>query len=344
MQKLAPLAIAAGLLCPLALPANGLATAVCGPADAWPAARGAAAVEITIRTPEGQSAHGTGIVWDTAGHIVTNDHVAAAGDRHTVTLAGGETRAARVLARAPEQDLAVLAVEGPLPAPAPRRAAASLRTGEPVLALGNPFGRGMSVSGGTITGFGREVVTGPDRQLSGMIETTTPLSPGNSGGPLLTCRGEVVGINTAAVQPGQAGMQAGVRAGTRDGGARTGAIGFAIPIDRAGAVIGRLLRPADGAGSKGGAAERPGLGLYLAPGFRFPVVQGVVPGSPAALAGAMPGDTIIGANGRPVFSPADLQSLVREAGNGAVALLRIVRYGAPMDMAVRISPVAFSPS
>jgi len=326
MQRLAPLAIAVTL----SLPALGPAAAGCGPTDMNTlAGRASLAVEITIRTPGGQPAHGTGIIWNERGHIVTNDHVASVGDQHVVTLAGGERRAARVLARAPQHDLAVLAVDGPLPAPAPRKTTAALRAGESVLAVGNPFGRGMSVASGAVTGFGRDVITAPDRRLTGMIETTTPLSPGNSGGPLLTCRGEVVGINTAAVAQGPSGTP----------------LGFAIPIDQAAAVVDRLLESSTvvtAASSPAERTERPGLGLYVVPNGQALVVHQVVPGSPAARAGAMPGDAIIEANGRLVSSPADLQALVHEAGTGTVAVLRIVRYGSQLDMAVRITPVVFS--
>lgn len=328
MKSYAPFLLAAAIL-PLTV---GTGAADCGPQK--PATLRDAAVEIVLRTPAGP-AFGTGIIWNTRGHIVTNDHVASSGDQPMVTLANGERRAARVLARAPDQDLAVLAVDGPLPAPAPRKIASGLRPGESVLAVGNPFGRGMSVAGGVVNGFGREVITGPGRRLTGMIETTAPLNPGNSGGPLVTCRGEVVGINTAAVQQGPAGSP----------------LGFAITTEQADAVVNRLLQPDIAMAELTPAApprasmetsKRPGLGLYVVSGQQSLVIREVVPGSPAARAGALPGDAIIEANGRFVSSPADLQSLVQEAGQGSIAVLRIVRAGTALDMAVRISPIQFS--
>lgn len=316
--------------------------------------RAASAVKITIRTPGGP-AHGTGIIWDDRGHIVTNDHVASAGPSHEVTFANGETRTARVVARASDRDLAVLAVDPPreagrMPAPAPHASARELRPGDPVFAIGNPFGRGLTLAQGVVNGFGREVVTGPVTHLYDMLETTTPLNPGNSGGPLFDCGGRVVGINTAVLQ--QAG----------------GSLGFAIPIDRARTVVAGLLqerstvaelappaavpRPTAPSAARSGvtapaaqeaaAPPRPGLGLFVAPdGAGGLLIQQVVPGSPAERAGARPGDAIKEANGRAVSSPSELQSVVQQAGNGTIAVLRIVRFGAPIDMAVQIRPVAF---
>lgn len=338
MQRLAALAMAIALSILTLEPVF----AGCGPAGIQLLPTSAAsAVKITIRTSSGQPAFGTGVIWDSDGHIVTNDHVATVGDRHIVTLADGEHRAARIVARAPDQDLALLSVDGPLPPAARRAPAGSLQPGDSVLAIGNPFGQGTTISTGIVNGFGREVITAPDRHMMGMVETTVPLRPGNSGGPLLSCRGEVVGINTAAVQ-------------TAPGGST---LGFAIPMEIADAAVARMLRadtavaaapdfgsrfPAESGTVQRGSA-RPGLGLYVVPGGSALVVQQVVPGSPAARAGAMPGDAIIEANGRMVSSPEELQSLVHDATVGTIAVLRILRSGVALDMAVRITPVVFSP-
>ncbi|WP_188092569.1 trypsin-like peptidase domain-containing protein [Azospirillum sp. B21] len=338
MQRLAALATAIALSLLTLQPA----LAGCDPTGfrVLPAST-ASTVKITIRTFGGQPAFGTGVIWDSDGHIVTNDHVATVGDQHTVTLASGERRAARVVARSPDQDLAVLSVDGPLPPAAPRASAATLQPGDAVLAIGNPFGQGTTLSTGIVNGFGREVITAPNRHMMGMVETTVPLRPGNSGGPLLSCRGEVVGINTAAVQ-------------TAPGGST---LGFAIPMEIADAAVARMLGadtavaaapdfgsrfPAESGTLQRGSA-RPGLGLYVVPGGAALVVQQVVPGSPAARAGALPGDAIIEANGRMVSSPEDLQSMIRDASVGAIAVLRILRSGVALDMAVRITPVVFSP-
>ncbi len=354
MQRFARLALAIALF----LPTLDLAFAGCDPTGLRTlSASTASTVKITIRMPGGHSAFGTGIIWDGDGHIVTNDHVATVGDQHIVTLASGEQRTARLLARAPDQDLALLAVDGALPPPAPRTSAASLRPGDNVLAIGNPLGQGIALTTGTINGFGREVITAPNRHLMGMIETTASLRPGNSGGPLLSCRGEIIGINTAAVEAGPGGT----------------ILGFAIPVDQADLVVERMMQvgtavaEADpgqtaleqSAVAQGALAQnslvglndgrlharpaRPGLGLYVVPGGSALLIQKVVPGSPAARAGAQPGDAIIEANGRLVSSPEDLQTLVRDTSVGTIAVLRLLRFGTALDLAVRITPVVFSP-
>ncbi|WP_207458090.1 trypsin-like peptidase domain-containing protein [Azospirillum sp. SYSU D00513] len=301
----------------------------------------AAAVRITISTPAGP-AHGTGIVWDARGTIVTNDHVVAAGTVHEVTFASGATGAARIVARASDRDIAVLAVDpaslhgpGTGNVPAPQAAARDLRPGDPVFALGNPFGRGLALAQGVVNGFGREVITGPRTHLYDMLETTTPLNPGNSGGPLFDCSGRVVGINTAVLQQGG------------------GSLGFAIPIDHARAVVAALLQgraevveavstpmaPAPTA-LEAVAPARPELGVQVVPDrVGRLMIRQVVPGSPAERAGTRPGDAITRANGRRVSSLAELRSALRTAER-PVMVLRILRNGAALDMPVRLTPAS----
>lgn len=354
MQNLPVLVISLMVLCPAVAGATECRTSGQGGLMAVAHLRMSSTVEITIRTPNGQLAHGAGVIWDDRGHIVTNDHVAMAGDAYTVRLIGRAPRSGRLVARAPERDLAVLMVDGPLPAPAPRANVTELRAGDSVVALGNPFGRGLSLATGVVNGFGREVITGPTTHLFGMLETTTPLVPGNSGGPLFDCGGRLVGINTAVFQRGN------------------GRLGFAIPVDQVREVADTLLQaplsvaqaspPATTAPTATSQQDRvpaaspiavpqptlptvprrPGLGLYVASGEAgHLIVQQVIGGSPAEVAGALPGDAILEANGRRVASPADLQQVVQQAGAGTITVLRIIRYGTPIDMAIRIAPVIF---
>lgn len=286
-------------------------------------------VAIMIRTADGRPAYGTGVIWDGAGHVVTNDHVAAAGDGYLVGFADGTSRSARLVARAPERDIAILAVYGDLPEPAPRARSRDLKPGDPVVAIGNPFGRGLSLAGGIVSGFEREIITGPATRLSGMLQTTVALNPGSSGGPLFDCGGRVVGINTAVSRSGKDGE----------------AMGFAIPIERVSDTVTALLdtrrRVVD---ARQPDARRPGLGLYVAPdAVGALVVQRVIPNSPADRAGARPGDAITHANGHDVHTSAELQSLVHQGGVGAVAVLRVVRSGQKVDMAVPVQPLLFAP-
>lgn len=286
-------------------------------------------VSIVIRTADGRPAYGAGIVWDGGGHVVTNDHVAAAGDGYLVEFSDGASRSARLVARAPGRDLAVLKVYGTTPEPAPRTRSHDLRAGDPVIAVGNPFGRGLSMAGGVISAFDREIITGPATRLSGMLQTTVALSPGSSGGPLFDCAGAVVGINTAVSRSPANGQ----------------AMGFAIPIERVAEAVGIMLENpslADAAPAPPAAplaaVSRPGLGLYVAANAGgVLMVQSVAPDSPAAHAGAQPGDAITHANGRPVHSPSDLLALVHETGVGSTALLRVVRGGKPVQVRVPVA-------
>lgn len=286
-------------------------------------------VSIVIRTADGRPAYGAGILWDGGGHVVTNDHVAAAGDGYLVEFSDGASRSARLVARAPGRDLAVLKVYGATPEPAPRTRSHDLRAGDPVIAVGNPFGRGLSMAGGVISAFDREIITGPATRLSGMLQTTVALSPGSSGGPLFDCGGAVVGINTAVSRSPSSGQ----------------AMGFAIPIERVAEAVAAMLEnpsladvtPTQPAAPVA-AVSRPGLGLYVAANAGgVLMVQSVAPDSPAAQAGAQAGDAITHANGRPVHSPSDLLALVHETGVGSTAVLRVVRGGKPVQVRVPVA-------
>ena len=216
-RRLLALAVGGGI--GLFLPAAAVA-ATCGGN-----ARGGDAVVITLTAPGGQPAHGSGVVWDNQGRIVTNHHVAAAGHAPQITYADGRRAAARVLAVSPRDDVAVLVplsgglargTDDPLPL-------GQATPGQPVVAWGNPGGRGLARSDGRVNGLGRLVNSG-GLLLPDMIETSVPLIPGNSGGPMFDCAGRFVGLAAAAVLTPQ-GTQA----------------GFAIPAARVAQVAARLL-------------------------------------------------------------------------------------------------------
>lgn len=177
------------------------------------------------RAPDGrpgqQQGLGSGVIYSSDGHILTNAHVVAGASRVQVTLPDGRRLAAGVLGAEPAQDLAVLRVaEGRLPVA--ELSAAPLRVGQLVVAIGNPFGLDFTVTAGVVSALGRSLPTGPGAQLERLIQTDTPINPGNSGGPLVDVRGRVIGITTAIVPWGQG-------------------LGFAVPTDTAYEVIGRIL-------------------------------------------------------------------------------------------------------
>lgn len=203
---------------------------------------GPAVVKIaTGRGPQAQNGRsgpqqglGSGVIYSSDGHILTNAHVVSGATNVLVTLPDGRRFPAGVLGAEPERDLAVLRVaEGKLPVA--QLSAAPLRVGQLVVAIGNPFGLDFSVTAGVVSALRRTLPIGPGQQLEDLIQTDTPINPGNSGGPLVDVQGRVVGITTAIVPWGQG-------------------LGFVIPTTNAYAVIGRIAerhRQAIGRGALG---------------------------------------------------------------------------------------------
>ena len=213
---------------------------------------------------------GTGFVWDTAGHIVTNFHVVAGGNRARVTLDDGVTYAATLVGAAPDKDIAILRIDAP---PSKLRPivvgrSAQLPVGQKVLAIGNPFGLDHTLTTGVISGLGREIKSVTQRTIFDVIQTDASINPGNSGGPLLDSAGNLIGMNTAIFSP--SGASAG--------------IGFAVPVDTVNNMVPEII--------KNGRVARPFLGVNTLPDALAQqlkvdgvVIQDVVPQSGAAVAG-----------------------------------------------------------
>ena len=238
---------------------------------------------------------GSGFVWDTAGHVVTNDHVIQGASRVFVQLDAGEPIAARVIGRAPEYDLAVvrLASLPPKLRPIPIGSSAELRIGQAVFAIGNPFGLQRTLTQGIVSALDRELPTTGFREVAGVIQTDAAINPGNSGGPLLDSAGRLVGVNSAI----------------RSASGSSAGVGFAIPVDLVNRIVPSLIAR--------GRAPLPGIGitpvrpdLVARAGIRGVVIADVDRGTPAAEAGLRPldtrsgdlGDVIVGVNGRPVHT------------------------------------------
>ncbi len=265
---------------------------------------------------------GSGFIIDAGGYIVTNNHVVGDAASVKVELTDGRELPARVIGTDPQTDLALLKVEagGPLPAVTWGDSDA-LRVGDWVVAMGNPFGLGGSVTAGIVSARGRQIGAGP---YDDFIQTDAPINPGNSGGPLFNANGEVVGINTAIYAPS---------------GGNVG-IGFAVPARMARHVITDLQQ--DGRVARGwlGVSMQP-LNAELASALRLPdtrgvLVAGVEPGSPAASAGVKAGDVVVGIDGRPVAAARDLAIAVAEASPRSTATLTLLRDGQRVEQAVTI--------
>src|SRR5678815_880030 len=170
---------------------------------------------------------GSGFVWDQDGHIVTNYHVVQMGDRASVTLNDNTTYPATIVGAAPDKDIAVLHIDAPPSKllPLPLGQSSTLKVGQKVLAIGNPFGLDQTLTTGVVSGLGREIKSVTKHSIFDVIQTDASINPGNSGGPLLDSSGRLIGINTAIYSP------SGANAG----------IGFAVPVDTVNAIVPCLL-------------------------------------------------------------------------------------------------------
>ena len=196
---------------------------------------------MTLDVSEIPQGTGTGFVWDSDGHIVTNFHVIQHGNRASVTLNDGSSYPAKIIGTAPDKDLAVLKIDAPAQKlqRLPVGTSSNLEVGQKVLAIGNPFGLDQTLTTGVISGLGREIKSVTQRSIFDVIQTDASINPGNSGGPLLDSSGRLIGVNTAIYSP------SGANAG----------IGFAVPVDTINAIVPQLL--------KFGKLTRPGLGINI---------------------------------------------------------------------------------
>ncbi|MFG1823294.1 S1C family serine protease [Microbispora bryophytorum] len=262
---------------------------------------------------------GSGIVYDTDGHILTNAHVVGAATDFQVTLAtGGKPRKARLVSSYPPGDLAIIQVEnknGLTPATFGR--SANLKVGQIVLAMGNPLGFSGSVTQGIVSALGRTVTGerhagGGAATIASAIQTSAPINPGNSGGALVDLSGQVIGIPTlAAVDPNQ---------GTAPG------LGFAIPSDTATDIARQIIRYGRVVNS-----HRAALGVRVgtavdATGNPVGVAVGSVsPGGGAAKAGIRPGDVIVKVNGTPTPTAGALSQILATLKPGDKARVELTQ-------------------
>jgi 2-alkenal reductase len=274
---------------------------------------------------------GSGFVWDTAGHIVTNNHVVAieGAQRLLVQLDAGDPIEAVPVGTAPEYDLAVIKLKR-VPKdlrPIPIGTSKDLKIGQAALAIGNPFGLRRTLTHGIVSALDRELPTTDYREVFGVIQIDAAINPGNSGGPLLDSAGRLIGVNTAIRS--ESGNSAGV--------------GFAIPVDLVNRIVPSLIAR--------GRAPLPGIGIAPVPpqlveraGLSGVVIHSVSRGSPAAQAGLQPlnertgdlGDVIIGVNGRRVETLSTFVAELDRIGIDNTAQLTVVRNGKERKVDVRV--------
>jgi serine protease Do len=273
--------------------------------------------------PQAVEARGSGFIIDANGTIVTNNHVVKDARSVSVTLADGTTLPAHVVGRDQRTDLAVLKVDSKTPLPYIKLGDSSkVRVGEWVVAMGNPFGLGGTVTAGIVSAKGRDIGEGPYDQF---IQIDAPINQGNSGGPLFTQDGKVVGVNSAILSPTGGSI----------------GIGFAIPSNVVKTVAAQL--EASGHVTRGylGVASQPvsdqmAKALHLS-GDSGALVANVSPDGPAAKAGVQPGDVIQAINDQKVTNPRDLAVDVAAVKPGDTAKLDILRDGNKQTISVDLA-------
>jgi 2-alkenal reductase len=261
---------------------------------------------------------GSGFVWDTAGHVVTNDHVLQGTNSIAVRLSTGEVVRAVVVGLAPTYDLAVIRLQNPqqLPPPLSVGTSANLKVGQLTFAIGTPFGLEESLTTGVISALKRRLPTSRGREIANVIQTDAAINPGNSGGPLLDSSGQLIGVNTAIYS--SSGQNAG--------------IGFAIPVDIVKRIVPELIQ--------NGRVPTPGVGIVPAAetvatrlGVNGIIVMRVFANSPAGRAGVRGvdtdagtlGDVIMNVGGKPVHRIPDLTDELERIGVGGNIQLTLKR-------------------
>jgi serine protease Do len=265
---------------------------------------------------------GSGFIITPDGTIVTNNHVVDGANEIKVTMSDGRELTAKVLGRDPKTDVALLKIDARDLPVVPLGDTSELQVGEPVMAIGNPFGLEQTVTTGIVSATGRVIGEGP---YDDFIQTDAAINPGNSGGPLINARGQAIGINTAIFS--QNGGSVGV--------------GFAIPVNLAKAVIPQLAAT--------GHVERGWLGVTiqrltpdLAKSFNLPEAHGalvtdVTSDSPAAKAGLKSGDVIVEYNGRKVGRSEELPRAVADTPIGHQVPITVIRDGKRVTLHAQVA-------
>ena len=283
--------------------------------------------------PQAVEAKGSGFIIDSSGIVVTNNHVVKDAKSVSVELSDGSSYSATVLGTDPKTDLAVLKIKAGKPLPYVEIGSSKdVTPGEWVVAMGNPFGLGGSVTAGIVSALGRDIGDGPyDR----FIQIDAPINEGNSGGPLFDQHGYVIGINTAILSPSGGSV----------------GIGFAIPSDLMKRVVSQLVA--------GGKVVRGYLGVeaqeispQMAQAMSLPagdpssdgaLVAAVSPGSPAFRAGLQAGDVITKVNGSAVTNPGDLAADIASVDPGKDTSISYIRDGKSHDISVAVTTMPTNP-
>jgi putative serine protease PepD len=312
-----------------------------GEAPDWSATAAAVSpsvVSITATTGQG-GGQGSGVIIDTAGHVLTNNHVVAGADKLTVTLADGRTFEAEVRGTDPSTDLAVITISG---SPKDLKPVAignsdDLAVGDPVMAVGNPLGLAGTVTTGIVSALNRPVTTeaesnGPDQfgqaqtqsepVVTNAIQTSAAINPGNSGGALVDAGGRLVGINSSIAS---LGSSAGGPSGNIG-------IGFAIPVNEATSIAKQLIASGTATHAYLGVTPQDGTASDGSASIAGAEVTQVGDSTPASQAGLKVGDVVTKVNGERVDSALSLVGHIREKSAGDQVTLTVLRDGKAIEV------------
>ena len=270
------------------------------------------------------SSLGSGVIVSPQGIILTNQHVIEGADEIEVAFADGRKRAAKLIGSDPETDIAVLKIDATdLPSPITLGKMESVQVGDVVLAIGNPFGVGQTVTSGIVSALGRNQLG--INTFENFIQTDAAINPGNSGGALVDAKGNLIGINTAIYS----------RSGSNMG------IGFAIPINTAKQVMESILT--SGSVTRGWIGVEPqNLSKVLAESLNLPkdttgvLISGVLEGGPADKAGMKPGDVLTQVNGQALYDVAALLNRIAQTIPGDEVKVNLLRKGQEMDIRIQV--------
>jgi S1-C subfamily serine protease len=272
-----------------------------------------------FRSPEELRGNGSGFIFTPDGFILTNSHVVHQADKMMVTLPDGRRFEGDRVGEDPDTDLAVVRINGSNFLDAPLGDSQKIRVGQLVIAIGNPYGFQCTVTSGVVSALGRSLRSLSGRLIDNIIQTDAALNPGNSGGPLVTSQGDVIGVNTAMILAAQG-------------------ICFAIGINTAKYVAGRLI--------KEGKIRRSYIGLggqnvpllrRIVRFYRLPVESGILvvsieENSPAQRAGLSEGDIIVGFDSQAIAGIDDLHRMLTEEKVGVKTTLTIIRHTEKLNL------------
>jgi S1-C subfamily serine protease len=272
-----------------------------------------------------KSGSGSGFFFTPDGFILTNSHVVRNAQEMEVSLLDGQTYKARLIGEDPDSDLAVIRIDDHSGVkPVALGVSQNLRVGQLVVAIGSPLGFQTTVTAGVVSALGRSLRSQSGRLIDNIIQTDAALNPGNSGGPLVNSRGEVVGVNTATIPSAQG-------------------LCFAIAIDTAKRVAsqlmqhGRVRRSFIGIGGQNIDLPRNAVRYFNHPTNKAVLIVGIEPGGPAEKSGLREGDILVELDGQTIETMDDLHRLLNDEKVGVESTLGVIRR--PNKINIKITPV-----